>query len=47
MISAKGVKATGYESPEGFVVKEGSQAVADEVPSIHAYLSTFRKERLQ
>jgi hypothetical protein len=47
VISSKGVKATGYESPEGFVVKEGSQVVADEVPSIHAYLSTFRKELLQ
>jgi hypothetical protein len=43
LISAKGIKATGYESTQGFVVSLGSQAVADEVPSIHSYLSEMRR----
>jgi Domain of unknown function (DUF4357) len=30
----KGVQATGYEASQGFVVKAGSQAVADTVPSM-------------
>jgi hypothetical protein len=30
----KGVQATGYEASQGFVVKAGSQAVADAVPSM-------------
>ena len=38
----KGIKAGGYEDSDGFVVRSGSQAVKDEVPSIHAYLSDLR-----
>ena len=30
----KGVQATGYEASQGFVVRAGSQAVADTVPSM-------------
>ena len=30
----KGVQATGYEASQGFVVREGSQAVAESVPSM-------------
>ena len=30
----KGVQATGYEASQGFVVRAGSQAVADSVPSM-------------
>lgn len=30
----KGVQATGYEASQGFVVREGSQAVLDTVPSM-------------
>lgn len=30
----KGVQATGYESTQGFVVRKGSQAVVDAVPSL-------------
>jgi len=30
----KGVEATGYESTQGFVVRKGSQAVAEVVPSL-------------
>ncbi len=30
----KGVQATGYEASQGFVVRSGSQAVADTVPSM-------------
>jgi len=32
----KGVEATGYESTQGFVVRKGSQAVADVVPSLES-----------
>ena len=46
-IEAKGIKATGYEDPKGFVVIKGSQLVKDEVPSIHAYMTTLRKDILE
>jgi hypothetical protein len=47
MIDAKAVHASGYEGPKGFVVCEGSQAVKDDVPSIHQYLATLRKDLLE
>jgi hypothetical protein len=34
----KGAIASGYESSQGFVVKAGSQAVADTVPSMQQYV---------
>lgn len=34
----KGVAATGYEASQGFVVKSGSQAVAESVPSMQQYV---------
>jgi hypothetical protein len=43
-IRAKGITATGYESSRGFVVLKGSGSVLTEVPSIHEYLSTLRKD---
>jgi len=46
-LRAKGIEARGYEAPDGFVVMEGSQAVADEVASIHDYLSTLRRTLTQ
>ena len=45
-LSAKNIKARGYEDAGGFVVRSGSHAVKDEVPSIHAYLSNLRKALL-
>jgi hypothetical protein len=42
----KGAQATGADTPEGFVVFEGSHARIDSVPSIHPYLQTQR-DRLQ
>ena len=42
-LSAKGIQATGYEGADGFVVRAGSQAVKNEVASIHDYLSDLRK----
>jgi len=42
-LRAKGIEARGYDSAEGFVVPAGSQAVKEEVPSIHSYLSELRK----
>jgi hypothetical protein len=43
-IEAKGITARGHETPEGFIVLQGSTAVSDEVPSIHRYISDLRKE---
>lgn len=41
-LTAKGLKAEGFESPEGFVVTKGSQASLQEAPSIHDYLKELR-----
>jgi hypothetical protein len=43
LLKAKGIEAQGIESPEGFVVQSGSQAVKAETASIHAYLSDLRR----
>ncbi|MEI8004024.1 MAG: GIY-YIG nuclease family protein [Methanothrix sp.] len=43
-IEAKGIAARGHETPEGFIVLQGSTAVYGEVASIHRYLSDLRKE---
>ena len=45
-LSAKAIQARGYEGPGGFVVRSGSQAVKNEVASIHTYLSDLRKALL-
>src|SRR5262249_34272518 len=47
-LKSKGIVARGHDADEGFVVFLGSQAVKDEVPSIHRYLVEMRgslKER--
>jgi|SRR5436190_6609813 len=41
-LTAKGLKAEGYESSEGFVVMQGSQVAGGERPSIHGYLKELR-----
>lgn len=46
-IRGKGVEASGYEDPKGFVVVKGSQLVREEVPSIHQYMSTLRRDFLE
>ncbi|MGB9606387.1 MAG: GIY-YIG nuclease family protein [Bryobacteraceae bacterium] len=43
ILRAKGIEARGQEAAEGFVVRGGSQAVKQEVPSIHSYLSELRR----
>ena len=43
----KGIEAKGHESPEGFVVREGSLAVSAEVKSIQGYLSSLRRDLLK
>jgi len=43
-IVAKGIIARGHETPEGFIVHQGSTAVCNEVASIHRYLSDLRRE---
>ncbi len=45
-LKAKGIEARGVDGAEGFVVRSGSQAVKDEVASIHAYLSQLRQTLL-
>ena len=45
-LKGKGISAQGYEDAGGFVVRSGSQAVKDEVASIHTYLSNQRKALL-
>ena len=42
-IESKGVKATGYESAQGFVVRVNSEAVVGEVASVHRYLKDLRR----
>lgn len=41
----KGLKATGYQTPTGFVVLKGSQAVLKERASAHQYLYTLASRR--
>lgn len=45
-LKAKGIEARGVDTAEGFVVRAGSLAVKEEVPSIHAYLVELRKTLL-
>lgn len=46
-IESRGVRARGEDAAAGFVVFEGSQASANEVPSIHAYLQEARRDLVQ
>jgi len=43
-IESKGIKATGYEDPKGFVVLKGSQVLKEEQAAIHNYMSALRKD---
>jgi hypothetical protein len=43
VLRGRGVEARGGEVAEGFVIRAGSQAVIDEVPSVHAYLVAARR----
>ncbi len=47
LLKAKGIEARGIDSPQGFVVRAGSTAVKNEVPSIHAYMTTLRQTLLK
>ncbi|MFZ5625063.1 MAG: GIY-YIG nuclease family protein [Gemmatimonadota bacterium] len=46
-LKAKGIEARGQDTAEGFVVRAGSQAVKDEVASIHGYLSELRRSLVE
>ena len=46
-LKAKGIAARGIDSAEGFVVRAGSTAVVDEVPSIQPFIAQARKSLLQ
>ena len=41
-VKAKGLVASGTETPQGFTVRAGSEAAAIEVPSCHAYIKELR-----
>ena len=41
-IKAKGITAAGYDTPAGFVVTRGSEAIVDWVPSAHKYALDLR-----
>jgi hypothetical protein len=41
-LKAKGIEARGVDGADGFVVRAGSSAVKDEVPSIQAYMKELR-----
>ncbi len=43
ILKGKGIEAIGFESPQGFVVRSGSRAVKDEVPSIQHNLTELRR----
>ncbi len=45
-LNAKEIQARGFEEAGGFVVRSGSQAVKNEVASIHNFLSDLRKTLL-
>lgn len=45
-LNARGITAQGYEEAGGLVVREGSRAARDEVPSIQAHLSDLRRALL-
>jgi len=47
LLKSKGIAANGADSPEGFVVRAGSTAVKEEVPSIHAYLVDLRRALIE
>jgi hypothetical protein len=43
LVRTKGVEARGFETPGGFLVRAGSGSVAEEVPSIPAFVSEARQ----
>lgn len=46
-LDTRGVKAEGRETAEGFLVKEGSRAVAAETPTCHNYIRELRAALLK
>ncbi len=46
-LKAKGIEGRGVDGSDGFVVRAGSQAVKNEVPSCHGYLVELRRSLLQ
>jgi hypothetical protein len=47
ILRAKGIEASGIYTAEGFIVRAGSQAVKEEVPSIAEYLRSLRQSLLE
>ena len=41
-VKAKGLQASGIETPQGFTVRAESESAASEVPSCHAYIKELR-----
>ena len=47
LLKVKGLVARGFDTTQGFVVVQGSQAVKTESEAIHAYLTETRRELLR
>jgi hypothetical protein len=43
-LRSKGIVASGYDSPQGFIVLTDSQAMLNETPGIHGYLRDLRAD---
>jgi hypothetical protein len=43
-LRGRGIEAHGFEGPAGFIVKAGSRAAKQEVPSMHPYLAALRAD---
>jgi len=46
-LRSKGIEARGFYRPEGFIVRAGSQAVREELPSIKHFLSELRRSLVE
>lgn len=46
-LSGRGMKATGYEDAKGFVVREGSELIKEESPTLHNYMVTLRHDLIE
>ena len=46
ILRGRGIEARGVDSAEGFIVRNGSQAVKSETAAIHAYMAALRQSLL-
>lgn len=46
-LNARGIEATGADTPQGFVVYQGAHASKSETPSMHAYMREIRSDLMR